>query len=154
VRDAVRGNVQAAREIADRTEGKAKQAIEFEDATLTKCCGSFAELARRISEVVLAKKHRWVAKPQSGKSLRQLIVSLAEVTGALLSCMDRSKTPIGPVESWSPTLQLFQWWGPIFCQIYNDASRPILGKSILNRWVNLPKTTKGGTAGRHQLINA
>jgi hypothetical protein len=36
VRDAVRGNVQAAREIADRTEGKAKQAIEFEDATLTR----------------------------------------------------------------------------------------------------------------------
>jgi hypothetical protein len=34
VRDAVRGNVQAAREIADRTEGKARQAIEFEDKTL------------------------------------------------------------------------------------------------------------------------
>src|SRR5580693_10090407 len=36
VRDAVRGNVNAAREIADRTEGRARQAIEFEDATLTK----------------------------------------------------------------------------------------------------------------------
>lgn len=36
VRDAVRGNVQAAREIADRTEGRARQAIEFEDTTLTK----------------------------------------------------------------------------------------------------------------------
>jgi hypothetical protein len=36
VRDAVRGNVQAAKEIADRTEGKARQAIEFEDATITK----------------------------------------------------------------------------------------------------------------------
>lgn len=36
VRDAVRGNVQAAKEIADRTEGKARQAIEFEDATVTK----------------------------------------------------------------------------------------------------------------------
>lgn len=36
VRDAVRGNVQAAREIADRTEGKARQAIEFEDTTLVK----------------------------------------------------------------------------------------------------------------------
>ena len=35
VRDAVRGNVQAAREIADRTEGKARQAIEFEDKTMT-----------------------------------------------------------------------------------------------------------------------
>jgi hypothetical protein len=36
VRDAVRGNVQAAKELADRTEGKARQAIEFEDATVTK----------------------------------------------------------------------------------------------------------------------
>jgi hypothetical protein len=36
VRDAVRGNVQAAREIADRTEGRAKQAIEFEDTTMAK----------------------------------------------------------------------------------------------------------------------
>jgi hypothetical protein len=35
IRDAVRGNVQAAREIADRTEGRARQAIEFEDKTLT-----------------------------------------------------------------------------------------------------------------------
>jgi hypothetical protein len=35
VRDAVRGNVQAAREIADRTEGRARQAIEFEDKTMT-----------------------------------------------------------------------------------------------------------------------
>ena len=35
VRDAVRGSVQAAREIADRTEGRARQSIEFEDKTLT-----------------------------------------------------------------------------------------------------------------------
>lgn len=36
VRDAVRGNVQAAREIADRTEGRARQAIEFEDTAMAK----------------------------------------------------------------------------------------------------------------------
>jgi Family of unknown function (DUF5681) len=36
VRDAVRGNVQAAREIADRTDGRARQAIEFEDTTMAK----------------------------------------------------------------------------------------------------------------------
>jgi hypothetical protein len=35
IRDAVRGNVQAAKEIADRTEGRARQAIEFEDKTLS-----------------------------------------------------------------------------------------------------------------------
>jgi Family of unknown function (DUF5681) len=34
VRDAVRGNVQAAREIADRTEGRPRQSIEFENTTL------------------------------------------------------------------------------------------------------------------------
>jgi hypothetical protein len=36
IRDAVRGNVQAAREIADRTEGRARQAIEIEDTTTAK----------------------------------------------------------------------------------------------------------------------
>jgi hypothetical protein len=34
VRDAVRGNVHAAREIADRTERRTRQAIEFEDTTM------------------------------------------------------------------------------------------------------------------------
>src|SRR5690348_1751795 len=60
--------------------------------------------------------------------------------GALMRSMDWSNTPIGVVESWSPTLRmvvklllvncfkLFLGWGPQFCQIYNDASRPILGK--------------------------
>jgi hypothetical protein len=36
IRDAVRGNVQAAREIAARTEGRARQAIEIEDTTTAK----------------------------------------------------------------------------------------------------------------------
>src|SRR5689334_13997692 len=60
--------------------------------------------------------------------------------GALMRSMNWSETPIGPVATWSPALQmlvrlllvnrfqLFLWWGPSFCQIYNDASRPILGK--------------------------
>jgi len=59
--------------------------------------------------------------------------------GALMRSMDWSKTPIGPVESWSPTLQmmvrvllsnrqqLLIWWGPQFCQLYNDASSLALG---------------------------
>lgn len=34
--DALRGNRQGAREIADRTEGRARQVIEFEDTTLAK----------------------------------------------------------------------------------------------------------------------
>jgi len=33
-REAVRGNVHTARELADRSEGRARQAIEFEDKTM------------------------------------------------------------------------------------------------------------------------
>ncbi len=59
--------------------------------------------------------------------------------GALMRSIDWSKTPIGPVGSWSPTLrmmvrlmlwnrlQIFLWWGPHFVQMYNDASWPALG---------------------------
>ena len=60
-------------------------------------------------------------------------------TGALIRAMDWAATPLGPVESWSPTLRmmtrfllanrfpLLLWWGPQFCSMYNDAYRPILG---------------------------
>lgn len=59
--------------------------------------------------------------------------------GALIRAMDWSKTSIGPIESWSPTLRtmvsfllanrfpLLLWWGPQYISIYNDAYRPILG---------------------------
>ncbi|HEU4765237.1 MAG TPA: hypothetical protein VFT93_06240 [Candidatus Eisenbacteria bacterium] len=58
---------------------------------------------------------------------------------ALIRSIDWSATPLGPVSSWSPTLRmmvpflvanrfpLLLWWGPDYCQIYNDAYRPILG---------------------------
>src|SRR5258707_2163021 len=59
--------------------------------------------------------------------------------GERISAFDWSRTAIGPIESWSPSLQmmvkfllanrfpLLLWWGPRFIQIYNDAYRPILG---------------------------
>jgi signal transduction histidine kinase/DNA-binding response OmpR family regulator len=59
--------------------------------------------------------------------------------GALMRAHDWEKTPLGPIESWSPTLKMMVrlllvnrfpillWWGPQFCQLYNDAYRPILG---------------------------
>jgi PAS domain S-box-containing protein len=59
--------------------------------------------------------------------------------GALMRSMDWSKTPIGAVESWSPALRmmarlllanrfpLLLWWGPRYCQLYNDPYRPVLG---------------------------
>jgi hypothetical protein len=57
----------------------------------------------------------------------------------LMRMLDWSQTPVGPVETWSPTLRvmvsfllanqfpLLLWWGPSFCQLYNDAYRPVLG---------------------------
>src|SRR5262249_11888474 len=59
--------------------------------------------------------------------------------GALIRSIDWSKTPLGPVSGWSQALRtmvgvllrnrfpLLLWWGPRFCQIYNDAYRPIPG---------------------------
>jgi PAS domain S-box-containing protein len=59
--------------------------------------------------------------------------------GSLMRSMDWSKTPIGAVESWSPALRmvvrlllanrfpLLLWWGPHYCQLYNDPYRPVLG---------------------------
>jgi len=58
---------------------------------------------------------------------------------ALIRSTVWAKTPLGPVESWSPTLRLMLnfllanrfpqllWWGPEFCCIYNDAYIPVLG---------------------------
>jgi signal transduction histidine kinase/FixJ family two-component response regulator len=52
---------------------------------------------------------------------------------------DWSKTPLGPADTWSPTLRtmvrlmvanrfpLLLWWGPQYVSIYNDAYRPVLG---------------------------
>lgn len=52
---------------------------------------------------------------------------------------DWSKTPLGPVVTWSPALRMMSsfllanrfplllWWGPEYISIYNDAYRPVLG---------------------------
>ncbi|HLX30525.1 MAG TPA: ATP-binding protein [Casimicrobiaceae bacterium] len=57
----------------------------------------------------------------------------------LIRTHDWANTPIGPEDSWSPTLRmmvgfllanrfpLLLWWGPRYIQIYNDAYRPVLG---------------------------
>ncbi|HEY9443327.1 MAG TPA: hypothetical protein VIQ25_08855, partial [Gemmatimonadales bacterium] len=59
--------------------------------------------------------------------------------GALIRAFDWSRTPIGPIETWSPALRmmvgfmlanrfpLLLWWGPEFISIYNDPYRPVLG---------------------------
>src|SRR5258705_504362 len=59
--------------------------------------------------------------------------------GLLMRSKDWSETVIGDVDFWSPALRvmvsillangfpLLLWWGPSFCQLYNDAYRPVLG---------------------------
>ena len=60
--------------------------------------------------------------------------------GDCMRSMDWSRTPLGDVESWSLALRMMAqapprqpfsfalFWGPSYCQFYNDPSRPILGK--------------------------
>ena len=59
--------------------------------------------------------------------------------GALMRAVDWSKTPVGSVETWPPSLKTVLSillestfgkliaWGPDFTMFYNDAYRPILG---------------------------
>src|SRR6188508_3859151 len=59
--------------------------------------------------------------------------------GALMRSIDWSRTPVGPVSSWSQALRttvglllrsrfpMLLWWGPRFVQFYNDAYVPIPG---------------------------
>ncbi len=59
--------------------------------------------------------------------------------GALMRRTDWAATRLGPLDRWSPALRMMVkillanrfpmllWWGPDFCQLYNDAYRPILG---------------------------
>ena len=78
----------------------------------------------------------WSLLPESGQ--QPLLVGGGEM-GSLIRSFDWSKTPIGPVEKWSPSLRmmvsfllanrfpLLLWWGSRYISIYNDAYRPILG---------------------------
>ena len=59
--------------------------------------------------------------------------------GKLIRTFDWSKTPVGPIHSWSHSLKtmvgvvlhsgfpMFLWWGEEMVQFYNDAYRPSLG---------------------------
>jgi signal transduction histidine kinase len=77
-------------------------------------------------------------EPHAEQDRRDCLAGGGEM-GALMRSLDWSKTPLGPVASWSPTLQttvrtllvnrfpLLLWWGPQYIQLYNDAYRPIPG---------------------------
>src|SRR2546425_10721207 len=76
------------------------------------------------------------AQASQGREVGSLF---AGETAALMRTVDWSATPLGPVESWPPTLRsalsvcvgspvpMMIWWGPELAPLYNDAYRPILG---------------------------
>ncbi len=73
---------------------------------------------------------------------------------AIMRTTDWSKTPLGPTDSWSPSLCMMVnfmlanrfpqllWWGPEFCCLYNDAYIPVLadkhpraiGRPVIEVW--------------------
>lgn len=75
---------------------------------------------------------------ESGIAGQDVFAGEGEMAG-IMQRLDWAATPLGPVQSWSPALRMMArfllanrfpmllWWGPQFCQLYNDAYRPILG---------------------------
>ena len=67
-----------------------------------------------------------------------------------IRAFDWSGTPLGPAESWSPTLRMMistllanrfpmlLWWGPQYISLYNDAYIPILGHKHPSRALGIP----------------
>jgi PAS domain S-box-containing protein len=68
--------------------------------------------------------------------------------GDRIRAKDWSKTPIGAMDAWSPSLRRMVgfvitnrfpqllWWGPQFCSLYNDAYAPILGTKHPGPWAS------------------
>src|SRR2546428_3440880 len=77
--------------------------------------------------------------PAQASQGREVGSLFAGETAALMRTVDWSATPLGPIESWPPTLRsalslclgspvpMMIWWGPELVTLYNDAYRPILG---------------------------
>lgn len=80
------------------------------------------------SDQQIAPEHPWDFLKRGGEM------------GERIRTFDWSRTPLGPVESWTPAQKntislmlanrfpLLLWWGPEYISLYNDAYRPILGK--------------------------
>src|SRR5690349_17993366 len=85
----------------------------------------------------MTEQHAAAAQPEQ-EAANFSSLSTGEMS-QIINEKDWSQTALGPVSSWSPTLKmmvrvllanrfpLLIWWGPQFCQLYNDAYRPILG---------------------------
>ena len=100
------------------------------------------ELLPAIDKIVNGKspkrKQPRKARPATAKPAMGWVKGEGEMA-SLIRSADWLKTPLGPAESWPPTLRTMLnfllanrfpqllWWGPEFCCIYNDAYIPILG---------------------------
>ena len=70
--------------------------------------------------------------------------------GSLIRSFDWSKTPIGPVEQWSPSLRmmvnfllanrfpLLLWWGPQYVQFITMPIGQYSAPNIPSHWANRP----------------
>lgn len=75
----------------------------------------------------------------SARENRSAWLDTATEMGRRVLGMDWSRTPLGPVQNWSPALRtmtsillanrfpMLLWWGPDSISIYNDAYIPVLG---------------------------
>ena len=91
------------------------------------------------NEVSVPSAHGRYPAEQSHLSLAQSVFPGDGDMARIMRGLDWSHTPLGPVDTWSTALRmmarfllanrfpLLLWWGPQFCQLYNDAYRPILG---------------------------
>jgi len=82
--------------------------------------------------------------PGPGLQPEQFITTGGEMA-ELIRSKDWSKTPLGPIESWSQALRtmvslllsnrfpMLLWWGPEYIQLYNDSYRPIPGSKQIGR---------------------
>jgi signal transduction histidine kinase len=101
--------------------------------------GPLAELRpESLPAAVAASPETAILPERSQRKVGDCFVGNGEAA-ALMRSMDWSRTPLGPVETWSPSLRmmvsfllanrfpLLLWWGPEYISLYNDAYRPILG---------------------------
>ena len=92
----------------------------------------FADIGRRSDR----------ATPGAAESEVRALFAAGGAMGALMAGTDWAAGPLGPIAGWPQSLRsvlsivltsrqpILLWWGPELVQFYNDAYRPILGRSM------------------------
>ena len=100
---------------------------------------SSSSISKRSKVTPLDSRRPEALKPAESALAESVLPGDSEMARVMRD-LDWSKTPLGAVSNWSPALRmmarfllanrfpLLLWWGSQFCQLYNDAYRPILGK--------------------------